>query len=704
MDQASTVGAYLRAAYDRRDENVLVNHLVNYDGSHTPGAFKRSFSFETPTMLLPNPPEYYIPDAAVVTPWQVIKDIGRRFPEYVLTVKPYRFPFQADATLVFAHPMDWYYSRLPFVGEDLSASQVKDTDAPYFDDALNKTGLRKRFIETWNKYCQNDPSTTANHAKWGSGLKERDFPGDVILKNIGNSPSAFERKVSSIVDQINSSPKAIISTLPGHFFADDVKEARNAFIGIINDVRKTVAFLRDPSSSLRPSYTERVKPVRRFHFVDHRSIVHNGITVNDRCNNTVQLAGQTFAANEMIPAHHRRVVCVDDQILNPKDNCPPDKPEFNIAYAQSFLRDEVGKMYRGDLVLRLTPEIEKFDVVMVTDPATGMVGPIEVESVMHIMNQEMGAVTIVRPRALVLINEAATASFLGALWQSINTASAWGPSFVSEMQNMSGLTKGVTYAGGALVGAAAVAGLTTLAIFGGPAGWVVGALIVGGALSFISGIAKTLNPVLVAPLMRFGKPWIGGLEGYRIADMGTWAIEMADRFVTEEIAPTIESYKLLVEGLNPFNQNQQHADTSWLPNINVITPAPKGAPKGEAFIERWAQAIKQHEGWVPAGQYKGDKRGSPAYRNNNPGNIRMVGDLGRDENGFARFSSPAKGYEALKNDLRDKVRKYADYSVLKITARYAPPKENDTLKYARAVAGKLGVPITTSIGSLYSGS
>ena len=51
-----------------------------------------------------------------------------------------------------------------------------------------------------------------------------------------------------------------------------------------------------------------------------------------------------------------------------------------MAYAQSFRREELGKMYRGELVLRGIPEIEPMDVLLVIDTSTGMMGPIEVET------------------------------------------------------------------------------------------------------------------------------------------------------------------------------------------------------------------------------------------------------------------------------------------------------------------------------------
>ena len=125
--------------------------------------------------------------------------------------------------------------------------------------------------------------------------------------------------------------------------------------------------------------------------------------------------GYPIKANDNIPPNHIRMLDVTDQINDPKQNVIDQSPSgatgLLMAYAQSFLREELGKMYRGELVLRGIPEIEPLDVLLVMDTSTGMMGPIEVETVTHVMNYEDGFITIVKPRALVAINEAASAQF-----------------------------------------------------------------------------------------------------------------------------------------------------------------------------------------------------------------------------------------------------------------------------------------------------
>lgn len=109
------------------------------------------------------------------------------------------------------------------------------------------------------------------------------------------------------------------------------------------------------------------------------------------------------------------------------------------------------------------------------------------------------------------------------------------------------------------------------------------------------------------------------------------------------------------------------------------------------YIGAWADAITIHEGWAP---------GSRSYRNNNPGNMEIAGDLGVDSGGFGIWSSYNGGRNALLSDLTAKCRKYSSWTVYAIMARYAPPSENDTSAYAAAIAQALGCSITTPASTI----
>lgn len=98
------------------------------------------------------------------------------------------------------------------------------------------------------------------------------------------------------------------------------------------------------------------------------------------------------------------------------------------------------------------------------------------------------------------------------------------------------------------------------------------------------------------------------------------------------------------------------------------------------------------------------RQGSRAWRNNNPGNIeygafaRSKGAIGSDGR-FAVFDTYESGRKA-KEALLFESSSYKDRTIAQAIARYAPPSENDTQSYARAVARAVGVLPTTKLSEL----
>lgn len=121
------------------------------------------------------------------------------------------------------------------------------------------------------------------------------------------------------------------------------------------------------------------------------------------------------------------------------------------------------------------------------------------------------------------------------------------------------------------------------------------------------------------------------------------------------------------------------------------------------FIIAWASAIAQFEGF--------NTSGTIAARNHNPGNLKYVGQrgaVGKDNRGFAVFPDDQTGFQALYAQLAHYVSQYPNYSLLQITAHYlgqpAPTvnQEGNAFTYANFVAGRLAVPVTTTLSQLAS--
>lgn len=99
--------------------------------------------------------------------------------------------------------------------------------------------------------------------------------------------------------------------------------------------------------------------------------------------------------------------------------------------------------------------------------------------------------------------------------------------------------------------------------------------------------------------------------------------------------------------------------------------------------------------------------GPRGIRNNNPGNIErsgvswkgMAADQSSDSR-FVVFSSPEYGIRAMARVLKNYMAQGYD-TVQEIINRWAPPIENDTGAYVRAVASHLGVDPKAPIGTAH---
>ena len=93
-----------------------------------------------------------------------------------------------------------------------------------------------------------------------------------------------------------------------------------------------------------------------------------------------------------------------------------------------------------------------------------------------------------------------------------------------------------------------------------------------------------------------------------------------------------------------------------------------------------------------------EKKLPRGLRNNNPGNIRINGDLFQGEvrpsrdKSFKQFETMAYGYRAIFKILSNYYRNYKLDTIRKMIGRWAPPKENHTEKYIQFVSDYAGIP------------
>lgn len=125
--------------------------------------------------------------------------------------------------------------------------------------------------------------------------------------------------------------------------------------------------------------------------------------------------------------------------------------------------------------------------------------------------------------------------------------------------------------------------------------------------------------------------------------------------------------------------------------------------KPSNLMDKWADAIQKHEGWYP---------GSRSYRNNNPGNIKYIGQkraIGSDGT-FCIFATYADGRQELMDLLTRAASGKSSYYRPEMTLRqfyavYAPSSDNNNPDaYALAVAKSMGISVDTQIKNILDGT
>lgn len=120
----------------------------------------------------------------------------------------------------------------------------------------------------------------------------------------------------------------------------------------------------------------------------------------------------------------------------------------------------------------------------------------------------------------------------------------------------------------------------------------------------------------------------------------------------------------------------------------MISKSLRGIPSAQSI----AASIAQMEG--------ANVTGSLAQRNNNPGNLRYVGQTGatQGQGGFAAFATPEAGQQALIDQVNLDASR--GLTLAQFLAKFAPPSENDTTNYIQFVSSQTGIdpnePLATS--------
>lgn len=133
----------------------------------------------------------------------------------------------------------------------------------------------------------------------------------------------------------------------------------------------------------------------------------------------------------------------------------------------------------------------------------------------------------------------------------------------------------------------------------------------------------------------------------------------------------------------------------------VKVPVTPKKPMKTNILDLFATAQRDFEG----------KPGDRNYKNNNPGNYRFspVGYLSKYGNvtkvaGFACFPTYALGWEYHLASIMHTAHLHPNWTIRQYVDNYAPVEDNNlnNARYANALAEACGVPVTTTLGELFS--
>ena len=298
-------------------------------------------------------------------------------------------------------------------------------------------------------------------------------------------------------------------------------DASMSLVKRIQELREEVS-KTDPKPEAVSEYLKglklRFRPFRRYHlWTSQTDIIANDISVSSTgVANTaiVQYADYVRpeeAKTEIMKLHP---LMPDEDISTAEvdfENCYGR--ELAFRYGLKAIVDSIKEMYKGTITVLGDPLIKPYDIGIVADSYSDIAGPVEVEEVTHIFSPDTGFVSVVIPKAYVVVNEISSTPLLDAmLWGALRK----GKQLASATHQWLNEPHGWGVAIGAVATAALVPGaLPALAespAVAPPIALGVGAVwgaLAGGASYILNPGKKT--PVLVIPLTNHGLPMVAGL-------------------------------------------------------------------------------------------------------------------------------------------------------------------------------------------------
>ena len=415
----------LSDAFDYAMANSLEIFLHENSGYKTLRWINKESIFDK--RVVPQACQYQIETATI---WDIFHEMSLRHPGWIYGVRPYGHAFRN--TMFFGVPSQRYWAK-PASNEFIQ--RVNKLSKFLAEDGINLEEYRQLYGNEVEGQNIDELEARFIEEERATGLSQQEMAD---LLGMGNQTPSEPQYLPVRGAHVEAAKRArgdgFYGELAARAQADTVKSrVQDSAAATADAAQKARTRLKAVlSAQAIKEYLRglelRFVPFRNHHMISStRDLVWNGIMSSENAvYNAVsvtyfdEIDGQEkssnttteiFKAHAFIPEHMIRVLP-----LPVYRNCI--SYNMGVRYAMGTLMDTMKDMYRGEIIVMGNPRLRPWDIAIMTDDYNDMVGPIEIEQVVHTFSHETGFITEIKPSAVVIANEISS-------WPLLEAAKLW---------------------------------------------------------------------------------------------------------------------------------------------------------------------------------------------------------------------------------------------------------------------------------------
>jgi hypothetical protein len=379
---------------------------------------------------------------SATTIWDVFHEMSLRHPGWVYGPRPYGHAFRY--TMFFGVPSQRYWAkpasnqfirRVNELSKFLADNEINEDEYQHLYgsvlDGQPLEDVKAQILREVRLQLGGGVRNTKGQVAW---VFDQDAKGP-IDRSLGMAPESFayRQRGTPPPEFFENAPLRKIPAAPilGPLTAEQSMAPIDdptvlATVQTVLKQRLTVPALKEYLRGLELRFI----PFRNHHMISsNRDLIWNGIMnsenavynavsvsymedVSDASDpSLIPMKTELFKAHSFIPENMVRILP-----LPIYRNCKGYP--MAIRYGMGTLMDTMKDMYRGEIMVVGNPRLRPWDVAILTDDYNDMVGPIEIEQVVHQFSHETGFITEIKPSAIVIGNEISS-------WPLIEAAKMW---------------------------------------------------------------------------------------------------------------------------------------------------------------------------------------------------------------------------------------------------------------------------------------